>query len=593
MLIAGSDNTLYLNPAILVEKVSYTWNDTLNLGKENFAICHLFPYGCFWYFLQKLDINNVLIEKMWFIFIWFIGSFSIYKLTAYLTKFFKYSTIAGLFAALLYQFNTYKMVGVLDVPKHLTYMILPLLLYLFIKGLDDKKSVYAIYFALTTLLFASAWVNPPMAVIAFIPPFFYFFYYLLINRNNNIEFKKSFLFVGKLLISLLAINLWWIVPFYQTINASVEDIKTVALSFGPTSTDLFEVFRFLGKWSFRSSHYLMPYVPYHNIYYNTPLLFLTYLFFLIALVPLFYLRRLNRKIMYFYLLLIIGVYLTAGKSLSLGFSFLYRYLPGFWIFREPYTKFTPLNTLSISVLFGIAIMFFFYFIDKKLINVSKNLFCKVISSIILIGIILISAFPLLTGDCIWHYRYRGMRSNYVKIPEYWTNIGSWLKNNSPHTRIFVTPKSSYGHNSYNWESGVATGGSGVSWLLIPNPYLTYNTNAVNASQKMINLLYDNFVNLKKDLPKALSLFGVRYVLQKNDLAWRFAFKDTYSPEKMRRILKSQGVYLKESFGKLDLYEVSDEYFLPRVFSSTTLIAISGKIDGLMPMTEMKYLGGKR
>mgnify|MGYP000058810256 CR=1 FL=1 len=591
-LIAGGDHTLYLNPSILVEQSKYVWDGRLNMGRDNFTSCYAFPYGYFWYFLQRLNMNNILIEKMWFIFIWFIASFSIYKLTSYLTKPFKYSQIASIFAVLIYQFNPYKMIDVLDVPRHLTYMVLPLLIYLFVEGLESKKSSYIVYFALSTLLFSSAWVNPPMAVITLLSLFMYFIYLLIIDKKGR---KENILYVGELMLFTGLINIWWIFSYGFLLNGSIGEIKRVVSPFSPLGACLYEVFRFMGLWAFRSGHYLMPYYPYYNIYYETPLVFLTYLIPLIALSSLLHFQKINKKIFFFFFLFLIGIFLTAGKSSPVGFLFyfLYKYLPGFWIFRNPYAKFTPLNILSISILFAITVISIFYFIDKRIASRSKNIICKIGCSTILIGSIFATSFPLLTGDSIWHYWNGSMRSSYVKIPKYWFEVGKWFSDNDSYSRILTTPKVGYGRQAYNWESGIAAGGEGISKYFLSNPYLIYQENLSTNSQKMINFIYDNFSDFKNKLYKVLPLLSVKYIVQKNDFDWRFGCWGTYPPVQMKKILSSQeGIFFIKSFGKLDLYKISDEYFLPHIYPSTIPTIVSGNIETLMLLMETRYLDNK-
>ena len=567
LLIAGGDHTLFLNPGTIVRDYSFAWVSTVNAGHPNIAVCHIFPFGYFWYILQKLGLSNLMIEKLWLILIRFITAISIYSLAKYVTSNLKFSSLIGIFSALLYLFNTFTMLEVLNVPMYLTYMLLPLLLLLFMKGLDKGNSLYSIYFALATLLSASAWVNPPAAIVAYLPVSIYLIYYLLLECKNKSMFLRTLGFSLRTFIFTILINSWWIVPFIMFIRGGNETLKRIALSVsGVGSTQLFEVLRFMGFWGFRSKHYLLPYFPYYKLYYEPPLVLLSYSFIIVAVLGLLS-KKLNKKLFYFYFLLIIGIFLTCGKSSPLGslYIFLHKYLPYFWIFREPFTKFTPLNTLSVSILFGFALSNFYEYIgkDKKRLQFKRVVF--IIGVVFWVGIV---SFPLFTGYCIWDYWNGSMRSYHIDIPEYWKKLGNWFAENDPDARVFITPKAGYGQ-AYSWKSGISASSIGIFTFFAPNPFLTYTSQPFTKAQLMINDIYDLLKENRYSLKflNALRLLGVKYIIQENDLDWNYALSDTFPPWRMKQILQSQqGIELFKRFGRIDVYKIKEEFYQPIVYS---------------------------
>ncbi|MBU0744183.1 MAG: hypothetical protein KKE11_02275, partial [Gammaproteobacteria bacterium] len=91
--------------------------------------------------------------------------------------------------------------------------------------------------------------------------------------------------------------------------------------------------------------------------------------------------------------------------------------------------------------------------------------------------------------------------------------------------------------------------------------------------------------------------NVKYILLHNDANWEFIEDNSWyisPPSKFSELAlyKSGEIHFIKSFGKLDFYKISDEYFLPHIYPSTTSTMVASDIKALMPMTKTRYLGGK-
>jgi len=414
--IAGGDSSLYLAPDALIKDYSTAWNPSLNGGDCNSFICVLTPLVYFWLILKKIGLSNVLIEKLFFITLWLSTALVIYLLAKKISiQEDRNSRIVGVFAALAYLFNPHTMISPIDYIVRLVYLGMPLLFLLVIKALNSRNYLkYGVSFGLATFVTASAWANPAAAIVIFFPSLLLLFFKLVFGRHRGQTIKVAVL----CLIFFYLFNAWWLHSFIFTLMEKAETIQKAVSGWNVTnSTKIHEVFRFMGLWAFRSGHFNMPYYPYHEVYYKFPIVLLTY-FAPIMVMTLFLSKgKLSKIVIFLAFLFITGVFLAKGTNTPFGqiYKFLFAHVPGFWIFREPFAKFTPLVVFSMSILFGLAV-------SNILTVISKNSRLKKRKILVVISfalIVIISAFPLLSDTCIWHYWNGSMRTMHTKIPGYW------------------------------------------------------------------------------------------------------------------------------------------------------------------------------
>jgi hypothetical protein len=80
--------------------------------------------------------------------------------------------------------------------------------------------------------------------------------------------------------------------------------------------------------------------------------------------------------------------------------------------------------------------------------------------------------------------------------------------------------------------------------------------------------------------KTYSLNNVGYLLFQKDTVYSYKYKD----------LNLGDLLIRNDY--FDLYKISDEYFLPHIYSSTTSTVVVGDIEALVPMSYTTYLDGK-
>jgi len=178
--------------------------------------------------------------------------------------------------------------------------------------------------------------------------------------------------------------------------------------------------------------------------------------------------------------------------------------------------------------------------------------------VVLIMLVLLAAYPSVTGAVIWDQYNYNIRSMQVKVPAYWPRLGDWFLKNDPHARVFILPKTGYARAPYDWESGF-TSATTAAISFLPNQ-LAYHTDfPTTRAQKLCNDLFAFFAkDNAEDMSHVLKALGVKYVLQQNDISWKFAWPDTLSPDEAKGVLGSRHELAPmQSFGKLDIYRVRD------------------------------------
>lgn len=578
LIIAYGDDALFLNPGAVFNSVKWAWDSFYyNCGGANNSFPLVFPLSFFWHVLTKLGIGLALIERCWLVIVWLITGLSMF----YLTRVLGLNIIGSFFACLLYSLNVFTVQQPLVYNFRLPYMIQPLLLAFTIKGLDlgGKISKYIILFSLSTLLAVSAWTNPPWALAMFIPVLFYIPYRLFLYKDK----KRTVYFIIGVVFLTFILNLWWLIPYSASIEETISYISglKIKIFFGK---GFYEIFRFLKSWAFNRTGY-----EFHKLYYNSWIVILaTYLIPITVFFSLFRKGRGFKNCWFFVFLAFVGMFLTKGPIPPLGFiyDYLFRNLPGFVIFREPYTKFTPLVILSFSILFGDT--------SSWIYGIFRKRYRQFVLVTVLV-LILIPASPIFTKGIFWQRQNgwsenRGARSAYVKVPAYWHTAERWFKAYFHKGRLFTIPRPT---GVYNWDSGFNCGDT-VARYFLNIPVISCSGNN-NIAIQFLNHIYAAFVNEGISLYNILRMFNVRYILHDKDIYtnthWQLHDPDYLPPMVMKKRLQIQGgMDLVRSIGQLDIYKVKDEYYLPKLYTANNLTYVEGSLEDLAinPLQELFY-----
>jgi hypothetical protein len=589
LLIAAGDFSIPLDPAggKFIQSFLYLWYPNLYAGEPNPLLFAISPWFGFWALLKSLGLSLLSINKLWFVFVFTLSGVSMYYLISVLFKK-KANPILLFVAPLFYMFNVYVMLVTPTMATPLLYGALPLILGLYIKGLSERSNKYVILIALSSLLICAAIGNPPIYAILGIMMFLYLVYYLVVEGRSQIV--PSLIFTFKIAILYLLLNLWWLYPYITNILVYSKDIAKTILN-GPNlgGSRLLDTFRLMGSWAFYAESAGVAYFPFAH-YYKTPfLIILTFLIPLMAFISVFF--KFSKKTFYFLLMAILGILLANGIYASIS-KMLLSFIPGFWIFREPFAKFTAITAISFAVLIGISTSEIYKFLESRW---SNKHFGKFYLALVIL-VILASSWPILTGDLIFSER-GWMKSSHVKIPDYWFNAGQWLNELKGDFRVLVlpeNPKNYYCGLSYKW--GYAS--ADIAPYLIHQPLVEERaglgtSNRSELSQNLTKEIYRNLHSMKvtdPDIKTPIRFMNIKYVLQRNDVDWELIWQKNnylYSPNNMEKILGTQKfLQLEKKIGELDLYKVSDDAFLPHIYVASNLVYFDNEIVSLADATNL-------
>jgi len=205
----------------------------------------------------------------------------------------------------------------------------------------------------------------------------------------------------------------------------------------------------------------------------------------------------------------------------------------------------------------------------------------------MIFLMLLSGWSVITGDVIhpeggFHdIALKNLKGYQAKIPSYWFEASKWLNSKERDFRVLLTPQNPFLSVRYDWYLGVDRTYKFVYKPLVtiyPGGLYIRNEIALRLAQAIYNELRSNSTSLVK----LLALFNIKYILQRNDLDWTHfgnPLLAVSSPVKIRQILLSKrGIQIIKSFGKLDIYEIDDNFFAPHIYVARNISFLERNIS---------------
>ncbi len=627
-----------IDPLDFFKRLLYLWNLKEWTGTPfAWGSSLLFPFSSFFTFFSFLKLSAAVVERLWFIFILFQCGISMYYLAFVL--FGEKYRLARLIAAVVYMYNLYVFIGLQGASVLLLpYAVAPLMLGLYIRGISSRDYLkFGILFGLTSTIMS--FISPPLVVSNVIVLVLYSLYHIFV-----IEGKKGLLPVIKTAISSLlfstVLNLWIILLIIYYLRSSylvdISSIFSEKLSWINSGSSSLEIFRLLGIWYFFG--YGAPGVPnfsYSALFKNNS--FFIFLTFLLPILSLFALtiKRSNKYVSFFGLLILVaipmavGIYPSDNPSLT-GKIYLWAYqkIPFFNIFKDNYRPFVAMIALSYSVLLGYLANFLFLHLKEKLSFAKQKLlseapkrfkflsllvrkikstfdehsriirflkdtrFKKIIPfvpPIFIISVILVISFPIINGNIFYE------KMKIKQIPAYWYESAKWINDQKEDFRIFFLPEQRFA--LYFW--GHTTGEISLS-LYQKSQIFTVASIAERPNVDLINQIYRSISrNSTLDTAKIAGLMNIKYILQRNDYDWSLSVKEE-PPEYAKSILESkENISFSKTFGQLDFYQVSNQYFLPHFYIPQNIVYSPSNIEVLSNILSFNdysvrpgiYLGG--
>jgi arabinofuranan 3-O-arabinosyltransferase len=320
-------------------------------------------------------------------------------------------------------------------------------------------------------------------------------------------------------------------------------------------TSFANLFRLFGHWALEKGHQGDPYYPFIAFYQNGFVVVVGYLLTALAFMGL--LRKKNKYLLFFAILLLVSLFVTKGRHRPLAFinNFMYMRVPFFWIIRNQWQKMMPLIIMSLAILMGSGASLLY----KKIVVKSKV--CGNIFIAVVLALIIIQGWPLITSR---HFAYQSgrkyLKDFYVDIPDYWFQASEWIESQVDDERIVLLPPSRFAPTAFEYRWGYV--GISLSNLLIQRPLIAADKKLSgslqqNVSSKITNPLFYYFLRNGRYIPELYyRILDIKYVLQRNDFDREFR-ANTFRievPGYISNVFNSDyAMELKNQFGNLAIY----------------------------------------
>ena len=542
-LIPDSIVGLDINPGGVLHDSFGIWSP-IDLGQRiNGSTIAYLPVAFAFFVLHGIGIPMLQVQQLWFIAL--LSSASVGMLTLYRTWWDTDGVSGPLLAGVLYGFSPYvllnlKGASVLLIP----YAALPLLALLTTLMIRRNKVRYAFAAVLISTLLVPG-INPPLNAIML----FVIALVAVCELGRNHWNRESLLLVVGTGSSALIMATWWIGPFVQAVRAGGASgyFVTDPLTLDAANSSFVEVLRLTGLWALYQGWAGVPYFPSQGYLLSKPIIALTLLAPLLALLAVW---RFWDDLRTRFLLLIVVIAVPLAVSIyppshpsQLGSIYLWAYDHFFFLraFRSTYKWVWP-------------IAFAFALLVPTLSDRNFQIAYKhgrpnsTFRSIALVTVICIAGVYVLpfARSSIFPPNFR-----VGTIPTYWYEAAQWLDHQPGPGRVLFTP--TQGFPDYTWGSP----GGDIASSLMTRPEITDTTGLAVSPQteELLSMVNQAPTDTAVAFEKDMSLLGVRFVVQCNDVNWRYY--GSPSPRIMRKYLSSQpGLKKVASFGKLDIYELT-------------------------------------
>ncbi len=576
-IVARGDYLPFLNP-MTNSRFAFTWSDAAAMGSVpqagNPTPMQSVWFGI-WYILASVGLSISSIQILLQV-IYFMGAgLSMYLLASTV---YKQEKVIPLIASIFYMFNLIMFFRNFNDVASWFLVLTPLMIFLYIRIIrnvrqDHKTTGTVIAFsAISTVLLSFSITNPAFTILVVAVFFFLFSYSIITEKGVRLRVCKTLGFVS---ITSLLMNIWWIVPFLiestsyagGTVQlATTTDVSVWSFVYGRSS--FLNLFWLNGIWNWTPE-----YVPYIDTYSNPVMQFLLFTPLLIAFSALFFKGKYRKVNLIFAATILVLMFLAKGlhPPLSDVNLFLYNRLPGAFIFREPFLKLYFFLIIPLALLIGFATASMAHRIKYSKIPY-KNSFSKLFM-LLIVAIFIVSVFPIYNNDILFESTDALPFSAYVQIPTYWYQASEYINSIPGNFRVLQTPGDDFYQVPYLWGY---YGSDAIAASLITKP-VVQNSFGYASINDMATLVYQEIdLNNSDNFVKAASFLNIEYIIQRNDLWWNYTGRTIHSPEYMKSFLSNTSVIkLAASFGPLDVYKISDNQSLSRIYPSDSLVFING------------------
>lgn len=401
--------------------MSPSWGSEVDMGWSNIPFLQYFPMSMFQYFLAFiLGGNTLLIEKItWWGLYAFLSVLSSYKLSGRYISTSRYRYVSSL----IFSVNTYSLMilsGGQIAGVGLAYALSPLVVYCFLRLLDDASLKKSVEFGITTTLLIM--FDMRITYIIFVSLGILFVLHSLLQRKffQKNGLKKTFLYIVLFpAIIILGTQAFWIIP-------SVLFSKGALGQFGASYTSSASLKFFSFAYLENTISFLHPNWPenfFGKTYFMRPEFLILPAILLLGAICVKKKSNYFPPFLIFTTVLIVGAFLAKGVNPPFGnlYDLAFNNIPGFVMFRDP-TKWFVLIAISYSVLIPMTL----FNLSSKVKIRNGILICFVIFYMILIR-------PVFLG---------GLNGTYQKasLTEEFKMLMSKLEKDSSFSRVLWFPQ---------------------------------------------------------------------------------------------------------------------------------------------------------
>jgi hypothetical protein len=582
-IITGADINFPLDPVARFANRLFAWGISTNGGADQSSLFSslvfhgvqaLFAapgFALIWVERLELVFWNALLGISFFIFIRELVG--------------KRWTIAALAATCFWLFNPYRIVmwTETNVATLAASVALPLFLWTQLRVFRARLSPHSggVLIGIILLLGSGMGLNPPVMVLALGTVLLFYLGGLVRVWRTKSARARWILFGLFTLFWSGVFNLFWILPFIWTLMASAQTSSGLGgfqllnwVEGLSRDTSFWNVLRLQGAWDWYQNYKSEPYIPYAHIYReNLGLIAISILPFALSIFGLLYTRR-RWWIGFAFALIVVGVVFGMGVhgGARAIFGWAGEHIPGFWMFRSPWYKFTLLTTLGYGIGIAFALVALKRFIRSAAIyNVSV---------LAIAGLFITFGFPLLTGSLFPTKTERHELNNFhVDVPSYIFEASRWLNEQPREGKVMFLPK----EVAYNYTWGYGSAGD-VTLDLIQRPIVTPLTFSAQddsfSAGRLIDLAYEYLYEGRREETRTiLNTLNVSYLLHKNDSRYDF-YQNTDSPDFVReRLAIFPEIKRVQTFGEWDIYAVARDGARSGVVADgNTAVIIGGTND---------------
>lgn len=522
--------------------------------------------------LQNIGIPSFLIQAVFFWLVLITSGLGIYLLTKEL--FSKLEEKYLILAALFYWFNPFALVNVWNrfLNNYLVfYALLPIALFLFLRGIIRGKYIFAIYIGLISTVFSYALTSIAFNILLWLVLLYTAIFYLFFKEQSKL-FVIKFFVLSLLFFSL--INFWWIsqVLNYVTVGGfsavtatsfTSQNNYSTLLSLSERLGNLTDLFR-LRHGDFFDNEDL----SWGNTYNFPALVLAEFLIVGIILLPLIFKRKLNQSALFFGGLFFIGLFFAKGSNPPFGeiFDKIFLTFSFIQVFRNPFEKFGFLLPLAAVPLFGYG--------TTLLLTSLKGVWNRLGYTIILIWLVAVWGFPFWSSLVFTSIDKTTDNQNIeyqVKVPGYYKELDDWLKIQDKDFRLAVLPIGEEGI-TYLWDKNYS--GVELSNQLLSKTSVSFNTN-IPFYDEVSNSLERSFLT-KDDFSKIMKVLDARYIVFRPDIDWNVRrMRDSKTINERLQSLERGGKLKKiNQFGQLSLWEYPN-WQENKLYVADRLVNVSG------------------